>query len=116
VTPDPSLEQRLARLGRAIGRAASDAPSESRQAALEGLARFSAELAAHFAAEEARERPSAHAALHARLRGDLAEIDLRARAAGDWPESWRAVATAFGRFAAALEAHERAGAGTPHET
>ena len=102
-----ALEQRVARLGRAVARAASEAPSEARQAALEGLARFADELAAHFAEEEARAGSSARRAEHARLRGDLEEIELRARAAGDWPESWRAVAAAFARFAHALEAHER---------
>jgi hypothetical protein len=107
VTPADSIEQRVARLGRAIGRAASDAPSESRQAALEGLARFSADLSAHFASEEACAGSAASGAERARLRGELAALGERARAAGDWPESWRAVATAFDRFARALEAHER---------
>jgi len=100
-----ALEQRVARLGRAVARAASEHQSEARQAALEALARFADELAAHFAAEEAG-ASSTRRAEHARLRGDLAEIDGRARAAGDWPESWRAVAAAFARFARALEAHE----------
>lgn len=108
MTARATIEQRVARLGRAIARAASDAASESRQMALEGLTRFASELAAHFAAEErdASGGSPGRAALHARLRGELAEIDARARAAGDWPESWRAVASAFARFAAALEDHE----------
>jgi hypothetical protein len=102
-----ALEQRVARLGRAVTRAASETPSEARQAALEALARFAGELAAHFAEEEAGAGSAARRAAHARLRGDLAEIDLRARAAGDWPESWRAIESAFAAFAQALEEHER---------
>jgi hypothetical protein len=103
------IGERVARLGRAVERAASVAESESRQTALEGFARFAGELAAYFAAEEARTSVSPQRrADHARLRGDLAALDERARAAGDWPESWRGVATAFTRFARALDDHERA--------
>lgn len=106
---DPAaLELRLARLARAIERAAIEAPSEARQTALEGLAHFARDLAAHFEQEERTLAPGSPCrAQHARLRGDLAEIDERARTAGDWPESWRAVAAAFSRFAATLEQHER---------
>lgn len=108
------IAERVARLGRAVERAASVAESESRQTALEGFARFASDLAAHFAAEEARAPVSSHRrAEHARLRGDLAALDERARAAGDWPESWRGVATAFTRFARALDDHERAEASVP---
>jgi hypothetical protein len=103
-----AIERRLARVARAVDRAASEEPSEARQAALEGIAHFSGELAAHFAAEEARAPSPDRRRDHERLRGDLADLDSRARAAGDWPESWRAVAAAFARFARALEEHERA--------
>jgi hypothetical protein len=106
---DPAaFELRLARLARAVERAASEAPSEARQTALEALAYFAGDLAAHFEAEERALPPaSPRRAQHARLRGDLAEIDERARTAGDWPESWRSVAVAFTRFAAALAQHEQ---------
>jgi hypothetical protein len=103
-----ALEERLARLERAVARAAREEPSEARQTALEGLARFAGELARHFADEEARLASASRSAEHARLRDDLAEIDRRARAAGDWPESWRAISAAFSRFASALAEHERA--------
>jgi len=104
-----ALELRLARLARTVERAASEAPSEARQTALEALAHFAADLAAHFEQEEREQAlpaASPRRAQHARLRGDLAEVDERARSAGDWPESWRAVSVAFNRFAAALEQHE----------
>jgi hypothetical protein len=104
-----ALEQRVARLARAVARAAHEDPSEARQTALEGLARFAGELARHFADEEERARGDVHrSAEHALLRADLAEIDRRARAAGDWPESWRSVSASFTRFASALAEHERA--------
>jgi hypothetical protein len=111
-----AIEERLARLSRAVARAAAEEESEARQTALEGLARFACELAAHFEAEESRAASPFRHREHARLRGDLAEIDERARAAGDWPESWRAIAAAFARFAAKLEEHERAEAGQRRET
>ena len=88
MSPSSPLGQRVARLGRAIARAASEEPSESRQAALEGLSRLADELS------------------DPQLRADLVAITERARAAGDWPESWRAVAGAFARFAAAWQEHE----------
>ncbi|HVN40189.1 MAG TPA: hypothetical protein VMW19_18665 [Myxococcota bacterium] len=102
-----ALEQRVARLARAVERAAREPASESRQAALEALARFAGELAAHFTEQESRAATGAHRDAHARLRAELAEIDRHARAAGDWPESWRAVAASFDRFARALDEHER---------
>ena len=103
-----ALEERVARLGRAVARAASEEPSESRQTALEGLARFSGELARHFAEADAHAPSAARSDAQARLRAELAEIEQRARAAGDWPESWRAVSAAFTHFARALVEHERA--------
>jgi hypothetical protein len=103
-----ALEQRVARLGRAVGRAASEEASEARQVALEGLARFAAELARHFAEADARGDDAARSDARARLQGELAEIEQRARAAGDWPESWRAVSAAFACFARALVEYERA--------
>ena len=103
-----ALEERVARLGRAVARAASEEPSEARQTALEGLTRFAAELARHFAEAESRAPSAVRSEAHARLRAELSEIDQRARAAGDWPESWRAVSAAFTRFARALDEHERA--------
>ena len=102
-----SLDQRVARLARAVERAAREPASESRQTALEALTRFAGELASHFAEEETRAATRARHDAHARLRGELAEIDRHARAAGDWPESWRAVAASFDRFARALDEHER---------
>lgn len=103
-----ALEERVARLGRVVARAASETPSESRQIALEALARFAGELARHFAEAEARAHAEGANDARARLRAELAEIEQRARAAGDWPESWRAVSAAFTRFARALDEHERA--------
>lgn len=103
-----ALEERIARLGRAVGRAASEEASEARQTALEGLARFAGELARHFAEVEARGDDAGRSDARASLQGELAEIEQRARAAGDWPESWRAVSDAFARFSRALALHERA--------
>jgi hypothetical protein len=103
-----ALAQRVARVRRAVERAASETPSEARQTALETLSHFARDLAEHFAAEDASLPPgSPRRAQHARLRGDLREIDERARTAGDWPESWRSVAAAFDRFGVALEQYER---------
>ena len=103
-----ALEERVARLGRTVARAASETPSESRQTALEALARFASELARHFADADARASDAVASDARAHLRAELAEIEQRARAAGDWPESWRAVSAAFTRFARALDEHERA--------
>jgi hypothetical protein len=102
-----ALEQRVARLARVVERAAREPASESRQTALEALSRFASELASHFAEQQAREATRVLRDAHARLRAELAEIDRHARAAGDWPESWRAVASSFDRFARALAEHER---------
>lgn len=103
----PTFEQRVERLTRAVERAASETPSAVRQTALEALASFGRELADHFAEAE-RALPAAPAALHARLCGDLRALEERARAAGDWPESWRGVQREFARFVASLEDYERA--------
>lgn len=103
-----TFEQRVERLTRAVERAASETPSTVRQTALEALASFGRELADHFAEAERKLQGAAPAALHARLCGDLRALELRARTAGDWPESWRSIQREFTRFVDKLADYERA--------